>query len=119
MGVIRKPYGFGGGVVADVELFAGVLLNGPGLEGYDVPSKVHVYTGGEVVACELLTCCPCVVTAGEAMLMAICVEAIGIATPTAGAGLVADKLRVVYWNHSGGMLWDDAQGNPFFSAHCA
>jgi hypothetical protein len=47
------------------------------------------------VACDLLTGSACVVAAGEAVLMAVCVEAVGIATPAAWAGLVADELRVV------------------------
>jgi len=48
-----------------------------------------------VAACDLLTCGPGVVTAGEAMLMAITVEAIGITTPAVRTGLVADEFRIV------------------------
>ena len=103
LGVVGEPDGPGGGVVADVELLAGLLGDGPGLEGDDVPSEVHVDAGVGGAACDLLTCRACVVAAGEAMLVAICVEAVGIATPAAGARLVADELGVVYWNHSGGI----------------
>jgi hypothetical protein len=71
LGIVREPNGPSSWVVTNVELLAGVLLNGPGLEGDDVPSEVHMNAGEEVVACGLLTCCPCVVAAGEAMLMAI------------------------------------------------